>query len=271
MTDPDEIIVLSPDDPDADYEDYAEIDEPVRPKRLVWPWALLGGLVAGGLAATAAIWMLWPDSYDASALEARIDTLESEVQALRRRPAPVAPQVDLSPLERRIAALEDRPTVDPLSEEIVARMEALQAEGFTVPEMPEPVDLAPLEARLSAMEERVEALTLAASSSVRTVEDGPAGPVVDPSTLPRFPAQTLREGASEMSGSGLIRRTLSRHVRVRGEDTPDALIDTVEAELAAGRPAAALATFDRLPPRLQSLARGWRADMQDVLTEGSAP
>ncbi|MGJ8559874.1 MAG: hypothetical protein ACSHX3_06525 [Litorimonas sp.] len=277
MTDSDEILVLPSDATEGDdeyvdvaYEDVGEdLMEEVAPKwRLLWPLLVGAGVLIGFAIAFAASWFLRPAPYDASALEAKIADLQTEVVALKNRPEAVIPTVNLAPLTRRLVALEARPTVDPLSEEIVARMEALQAEGFEVPAMPDLPDFEATEARLNTLEEKLQA-------QASTIANLPVGgslaiaaetePFVDPSTLPRFPAQTLRNGAAELGGTGFVRRTFSRHVRVRGSNAPDVLISGIEADLADGKPRAALAKFDRLPQQIRSLARAWRANMEEAL------
>jgi len=268
MNDTDEILVLEPVDDDGDYE-YEDVtaleDEPKR--RFGWPVAMGAGLLIGLAIATGISWYFRPAAYDASALEAQIADLRSDMTTLQNEPDPVIPTVNLQPITRRLDALEARPTVDPLSDEIVSRLEALQAEGFELPEMPDIPDVSALEARISELEATVQ-------SQASQISAMPAGgatiapasePFIDPDTLPRFPAQLLRDGASEMGGSGFIKRTFSRHVRVRGSNTPDVLISGIESDLANGKPRAALAKFDRLPSQLRSLARAWRANMEDAL------
>lgn len=283
MTDSDEIVVLPNEDAedDSDYVDvpYEDIGDQMAedeaPKRR-WLWAipLIAGVVIGLAVAFTLTWYLRPMPYDDSALTARIAALQTDISALENRPEPVMPTiptVNLAPLTRRIAALEARPTIDPLNEEIVARMEALQADGFEVPvmpELPEFPDFDVMTARISALEEQVAAQAEAmaslpdASADTQKLNDEP---FVDPDTLPRFPAQTLRDGAAELGGSGFLKRTFSRHVRVRGSDAPDVLISGIEADLASGKPRAALAKFDRLSPELRTLARAWRANMEEAL------
>jgi hypothetical protein len=277
MTDSDEIVVLPSDETEGDdeYVDVAfedvgdEFEAQATPKRrLLWPLFIGVGVVIGFAVAFAASWYMRPAAYDASALEAEIADLQDEIITLKNRPEPIIPTVNLAPLTRRIAALEARPTVDPLSEEIVSRMEALQADGFQVPVMPDLPDFDAIEARLKALEDQdqaqAEAIAAIPIGDVVAVEPE-TEPFIDPDTLPRFPAQTLRDGAAELGGSGFIRRTFSRHVRVRGSNAPDILIAGIEADLANGKPRAALAKFDRLPPQIRSLARAWRANMEDAL------
>lgn len=260
MTDSDDIIVLTPDDLD-DVRDADRADAPSRARPL-WPFTLAGGVVLGFAIAFAAYWYVRSLPIDTAPLQAEIATLRADIDALKSAPAPDAPSIDLGPLTRRIAALEARPSVDPLNEDVVARLEALQAEGFEMPEIPELPDVEGLNARIATLEASLAALAT-------TVEVGASQPVaiepvvIDPDTLPRFPAQALRDGAQQLSGSGFFRRTFFRHVRVTGSDDPDTLIAGIETDMASGQAHAALEKFDRLPPRLQSLARGWRADMED--------
>jgi hypothetical protein len=204
-------------------------------------------------------------------METELELVRVDVQTLENTPEPIIPVVDFSPLEQRIIALEARPTVDPLNEEIVSRMEALQAEGFELPEIPVFPDMDTVEAQIAEFDARIQIL----EARIETVEDRPLPvlidpiPVVevtmDPDTLPEFPATALRQGADELSGSGFLRRTLSRHIRLKGDSSPHVLIDGIEQDMVAGRAEAAVRKFDQLPENLQSLARGWRADMEGIL------
>jgi hypothetical protein len=276
MTDSEEILVLEPveDGEDYDYEDVP-VEEDAPKRRFPWPLALGIGLLVGLAIAFSISWFLRPVPYDSSALDAQIVDLREEMTVLQNRPAPVIPTVNLDPLTRRIQSLEARPTVDPLSEEIVSRLETLQANGFELPEMPNLPDFEAIETRLDALEAQAQSLDLQAQAQAAAIADLPAGgvvivapdsePYVDPDTLPRFPAQVMRDGAAELGGSGFFKRTFSRHVRVRGSNAPDVLISGIESDLANGKPRAALAKFDRLPPQLRSLARAWRANMEEAL------
>ncbi len=114
-----------------------------------WSIILLIGALLGFAAAFAASWFIRPTLYDPDPLRAEMVDLKQQLALLRDRPAPTNPKVDLGPLDRRVLALEARPTVEPLSEEIVARMDALQVRGFELPEIPtEMQDLSALEARV---------------------------------------------------------------------------------------------------------------------------
>lgn len=272
MNDPDEIIILSPDEEDeAEHRAQPSAEETSTSTRR-WPLWLGAGFALGMVAASVGSWFLRPETeiFDPQPFEARLAAMETELQdlrsdvvALQNAPDPIIPEVNLSPLERRITELEARPTVDPLNEEIVARMEALQAEGFEIPEIPEFPDMDTLNTRIAELEAGVQALE--ARPVTLEAPPTPEPVIVDPDTLPRFPANALRQGADELSGSGFLRRTMSRHIRLKGDNNPHILIDRIEADLAAGRANAALSKFDQLPDSLQSLARGWRADMESAL------
>lgn len=268
MNHEDEIIILELDEPDDAM--HGVVDEEYsapRTSRLTKPVLVALGILLGAAITAAAAWYLRPAAFDAEPLRTEISSLKGEIAALKAEPAPVMPTVNLRPLTRRIEALEARPTVDPLSEESVARMEALQADGFELPDLP---DMTLIESRLAELQTQVDALKAAPPMIVSAQAETDDEPYIDPDTLPRFPELTLRDGAAQLAGSGFARRLFSRHVRVRGTDSPDRLIDLIAADLEAGQPRAALATFDRLPPRLATLARGWRADMEDAL-EANTP
>ena len=233
----------APDAPDTLVVEDAETRSNSR-----WPFVLLLGALLGFGASFAANYLTRPAPYDPAPLRGEIDALRTELAALRDRPVPETQAVDLRPLERRVRALETAPAPDaaaPVDEALVERLEALQADGLAVP----PVDLEPLEARIRALEERSTAAPPPVTQPTDT--DAP---------LPSFPAQALRDGVEARSG-GLF----SKHIRVRREDDPLTLIEGIEADMAARRPAAAIAKFDRLPSELRSLARGWRADMDSHL------
>jgi hypothetical protein len=272
MMDSDEIIVLSPDETDEDIYSDEEVSETKASSsgRFQSVLLALGGGILGAALTMGAVWYLQPDPFDPSAMEARLAELQADLERLENRPAPERETVDLTPLLDRLDALEARPEPAPIDEALIARMEALQAEGFEIPEIPEIPDITALEARIAALEAELEAALVKAQAQEQAAAEAAAlqarlNETVDPKRLPSFPAQTLRDGAVELSGSGLLRRTLSRHVRVGGEDSPEWLIEAISVDMRQGKARAALEKFDRLPPRLQSLARGWRADMEDAL------
>ena len=265
-------------------------DEPMRRSR--WPlWLSLGALL-GFAASFAASWVTRPAPFDPAPLRAELAGLRTEMNALRDRPVPEAARVDLDPLYQRIealealndpplraiidvqdnhiTALEELPRAD-VSEGLVTRLEALRDEGFTAAPPP---DLTELEGRLDALEAKplpgtdisVELEPLEARIAALEARGGPtsAEPRLEPQdegpSLPSFPGEALRAGVESRRG-GLF----SKHIRVRSEDDPMTLIEGIEADMAARRPAQAVAKFDRLPPELQRLARGWRADMNSFI------
>ena len=180
----------------------------------------------------------------------------------------------MSALEARLAELETRETSVP-DEALVARMEALQADGVDVAGQ---AALSDMEARLDDLAARIASLETAPASDesfraeLDTLRDrvgqmsavpvAAAAPArASGAIAPTFPAETLRDGARARAGGGL----LAKHFRVRSDDDPLTLIDAVETAMDERRYADAVAAFDRLPDELKSLARGWRADMQSFL------
>ena len=257
MTDSDEILILEPDAFDPDDPAMEDVyDAAPRPR---WPIILLIGALLGFAAAFAASWFIRPTLYDPDPLRAEMVDLKQQLALLRDRPAPTSTKVNLGPLNRRVLALEARPTVEPLSEEIVARMKALQVRGFELPEIPtEMQDLSALEARVTALEvelqDQAQELLLQADTNLAESE-APSEPYVDPGSLPRFPADVLRDRAEQLSGSGLMRRIFSKHVRVRGSEDPELLIARIERDLADGRSWSALKTFEIAVPIALSRVR----------------
>lgn len=259
------------DDPETElivYEDNLLHGEEPRRDNKLWLGVLLGSIVGFSVSFGASWYLLKPTPIDLSEIQSRLTDVETRITTIAAQPAPSVPDIDLSPLQSRIAALEARPTVDPLNAEIVDRLEALQADGFELPEMPEIPDVSLIEDRLQALEARTDEV----ATSLKTLREAPTlvEPVetetaVDPETLPSFPETIIRDGAAERVGGGFVRRTFSRHVRIQGDDNPQILVDGIVADMKAGKPRAALAKFDRLPPELQSLARAWRANMEDIL------
>lgn len=257
MTDEDDIIILTPDE-----EGIEEMETEAKSSLPKWPIFLGLGVVLGGFIVGAAAWHFQPEPFNAAPLQNEIQELRAEVETLKSKPAPIIPEIDLGPLNRRVSALENLPDPTPIDETLVARLEALQAEGFEVPEFP---DVTVVQNEIADLSTRVTALESAPPVIVAAPPGEGVEPFIDPATLPSFPEKTLREGAAELAGSGFARRLISRHVRVRGAEAPDRVIDAVMTELEAGRPRAALAKFDTLPPELAALAPAWRANMEDAL------
>ena len=302
----DEVIRVVDGVPD-DVEVEVEHAHKTRPP--LWPFLVLGGALLGFGASFAATHYTRPDPVDVSALEAEVATLRSQfsalqsereaqpdvtaqIAALQSRVAGIADRpvtaaaatMDTSELEARLDALEAR-EVPAIDEALVARLEAVQADGL-------PVGLSDIEAmqgrieelderlvrqedarasslanatELEALRREVEALRAQVDAGA-TAKPGTVMPTLtDPAMLPAFPADRLREGAAEAAGEGFLRRSLSRHVRIKDEGSAEVLIGEVEAALAEGDAAAAVAAFDQLPDGLRSLARAWRAEMEGYL------
>ena len=288
---------LSYDDLVADQDDAealvaaddAELSAPRRSRAPLW---IALGLLGGFALSVGASYLLRPEPFDASRLQAEVAALQNEVETLRTRAAPAS---GLRPLERRIESLENRetPDVQPVAlepfearldalgervsdieqaeppvvdEDLVARLEALQADGFTASPPP---DLSELLGRVAALEERSaapepEVVDLAPlEARINALESRPAPRATRPAVVPAyppFPSDALRDAVEARQGGGLF----SKHIRVRDDNDPATLLDGIEADLKAGRTRAALAKFDRLPEPIRNLARGWRADMDDV-------
>ena len=267
-------------------DDHLVTEPDAKRKRISSSLVFLGVGTLVGLSLAAAIaYFLKPPAFDDSAIRSDIAALSSKVQRLERAPEPApvnltpvrndlrAVQTRLSTLRDRITTLEETADPAPIYADLVTRLETLQAEGFDIPEdfvfpdAPAPVDLSGIENRLTQLEQAVEKL---ASRSPQVITLAPPQESVDErfqtlaidvSALPPFPADRLREAANELSGQGLVRRLLSQHVRVNGERNAKVLIKDIERYLANDQPRAALASYDALPDAMQSIARGWRADL----------
>ncbi len=224
-----------------------------------------------------------PDlSSQLAALQTRVERLAAQSQ---QDAVPAAEPVDLSDLEARLDTLENRGSPE-IDEALVTRLETLQAEGL-------PMELSDIEAmqrqidsladRLMRLEDaprdqsdvkalraEIEGLQsrMDEKATDMSVSEAPVTTLpipVDPDSLPRFPADRLRAGAAELAGEGFIRRSLSRHVRVKDEGSAEVLIGEVETAMDAGDVQAAIAAFDQLPDALRNVARGWRAEMEDYV------
>jgi hypothetical protein len=56
---------------------------------------------------------------------------------------------------------------------------------------------------------------------------------------------------------GMIKKTLSRHIRVKDDNDPLTLIDGIEADLSGGRLGAAAEKFERLPAPVRAKGQAW--------------
>ena len=287
---------------DTDIEDIdaqievepAYVDAEPKSKKRFGPFALIGTAFLASLLGAGAIYgvttYLTPTAPDMGPMEASIKTvsatsetlaaetktLKAQIARLERdlkaRPAVGAsPQVDLTPIERRLAALEDAAASEATSQidgDVLARLEALQSEGS------EALDLSEIFSRLDALEaagadgtddlgilERLEALELRPQTIVTTPTA--VAVVTGPTLMPPFPEDKIR-GAIERTSppKSWLDRTLKKHISVQSEDNPAYLLETVLKNLEAGEVQAALTAFDKLPTEVKSAGQDWRDIME---------
>lgn len=188
----------------------------------------------------------WPDT---SLIEGRIAVLEAQAET-----SPDSATVSTA-LEERISELETQvetsakltasaPAVA-VPNNLLKRLKTLEAEAemFRNAEAVSALDdekMTALEARLSALENR------------------PApSPVVKRVSILAFPkAQMVSAVEANMDG-GLIKKTLSRHIRVKDDNDPLTLIEGIETDLSEGRLVAAAEKFERLPSPVRSAGQAW--------------
>ena len=201
---------------------------------------------------------------ETKALTVKITRLERELKA---RPA-ASPPVDLTAIERRLAALEDvvpsleAPQID---EDVLARLEALQGEGSST------LDLSEILSRLAALESNASSET-DILKRLDELESRPQAVVTAPSTVamssaPReimpFPEDKIRQAIDRASPEkGWLNRTLKKHISVQSEDNPRYLLETILEKIEAGDIEAAIAAFDKLPPQIKSAGQNWRDTME---------
>ena len=209
---------------------------PVVPQRrgasgVAW-FAILLGLVSASAAATSPLWA--PDLLGmptADRLQRQIDTLEAQLADAGTDVA------ERAALAERITALEDIPAPSFDVTAIEARLAALDARPTA-----EPVDLAPLEDRLTALEVQVDGL----GTVPQAVADG--GATVDLSPLQdrlavleaqvdglgRVP-QTAADGGATVDLSPLEDRLAALEATVAGMPDPTPAIASLREEIAALR------------------------------------
>ena len=195
-------------------------------------FAILLGLVSASAAATSPLWA--PDLLGmptADRLQRQIDTLEAQLADAGTGVA------ERAALAERITALEDIPAPSFDVTAIEARLAALDARPTA-----EPVDLAPLEDRLTALEVQVDGL----GTVPQAVADG--GATVDLSPLQdrlavleaqvdglgRVP-QTAADGGATVDLSPLEDRLTALEATVAGVPDPTPAIASLREEIAALR------------------------------------
>ena len=223
-------------------------------------------------------------------LTKRLDAAEASVEKAINRPVPkptaISEPVDLSGLESRLDTLENAPSpeIDPAA---LTALKSAQEDGFEWP------DTSDLEKRLSELEsasdeapqatlpddllERLETLEdtrveggTAASDEERLarfealesrlsdLENRPAAAAkIERVSILAFPKKAMVEAVEDNIEGGLFKKTLSKHVRVKDENDPIALIEGIEADIEKGRLQAAIKKYDRLPEPIRVAGQAW--------------
>ena len=224
-------------------------------------------------------------------LSERVKAAESKLQEVANRPVPQSSSevepVDLSDVENRLQALETapRPEIDP---DVLSALQSAQKDGFEWPDVssletrietlenkPETVAQTEMPAelldRLTALEDNIKGLQSATSESEKTsdaisglaarldaIENRPPPtPVIERVSILAFPKDQLVEAVEAMKNGNIIRKTLSRHIRVKDANEPLTLIEGIETDLSGGDLAAAVEKFKRLPAPVQSAGQAW--------------
>ncbi|GGX72402.1 hypothetical protein GCM10011309_23420 [Litorimonas cladophorae] len=164
----------------------------------------------------------WPDT---SALQARVTALETELLKLSEVPASEMPSDFPVGLTERLEALEAQITQSSSTEDLSVMMSNV---------------LETIEARVSALE---------------NVE--PIAPRVERIAVLAFPKEALLKAVEANAEGGFVKKTLSRHVRVKDDDNPRTLIDQIEVDISEGRLDAAANKFERLPAPVKTAGQAW--------------
>ena len=195
----------------------------------------------------------WPDT---TALEARLGGLEAQAETF------LAPAADRDALEDRIKNLEVRAEersdaaattadqtvaapVAALPNDLIDRIATLEAEIETL-RIAEP-EAAFDEDKISALEARLSALENRPSPT----------PVVEKVATLAFPKAQMIAAVEENMEGGVIKKTLSRHIRVKDANDPLTLIDGIETNLSEGQLADAAEKFERLPSPVRAAGQAW--------------
>jgi len=237
--------------------------------------------------------LLSPPVSDFSPLQSKIESVVSENQTLKaqlsriqrdlKKTAP-APPVDLSGLKARLKTLEDakpaiiESTAPAIDTDLVARLEALQAEGSDA------LDLSDITSRLQKLEQMSletdgnlsqESLVQKIKSEIIADETFLQKTISDenmPTTkleiaetsisqiqfLP-FPKTKILEALDKADKSqSWIKRTLNKNITVQSEDNPRYLVELIEMDLTAEKYSEALTKFDKLPEIAKSAGKEWR-------------
>lgn len=243
--------------------------------------AALAGAAGGG----ALAYQFRPAPVDMSALQTEINALQQAqskdaanlAQIKRNLSAPVPAEIDLSPLENRLAALEKAEDFTALNErlaqlenaappqidaEALAQLQAAQKDGFEWPETDAiEAEIAALEARIDALEQRPVFEPSMAPKNTEDIDEIEPAPT---QLLLPFPKSALLSAARavENEGKSFLQRRLSKHVSVQEAGSPSAIIADIEAELAEDNYDAAGRLFDTLPSQIRSVGADWRAALE---------
>ena len=226
-------------------------------------------------------------------LSNRLAKAEAAVQKTANRPPVKTKPVDLSAIEDRLKILEAAPSpeIDP---EALTALQAAQKDGFEWPDVSNLEDkIAALESqadtssqadlpedlmdRLTALETDNEVARTEAPKSAEdfgmmvevmsklesrltALENNPAS---EPTTIVKrvsilaFPKDLMIEAAEANMEGSLIKKTLSRHIRVKDTNDPLTLIEGIESDLSEGLLAPAADKFERLPSPVRSAGQAW--------------
>lgn len=217
----------------------------------------------------------------------RVSAAETSAQDAANRPAAVSEPVDLSAVEDRLNALETAPSpeIDPAA---LTALQAAQADGFEWPDVSSLEDkIAALESqaetpvqttlpedlieRLTVLEADVEAVQNTApaidedmmsklNARLSALENRPAAKpttIVERVSILAFPKDLMIEAVEANREGSLIKKTLSRHIRVKDANAPLTLIEGIESDLSEGRLAPAAEKFERLPSPVRSAGQAW--------------
>jgi len=215
---------------------------------------------------------------DLSPLQTQMEALQSESKALKAQmtrlqrdiKAKSAPaKIDLSGLETRLESLESAESADvsvlpPIDADLVARLEALQAEGS------EALDLSDIMKRLHQLEDtRHEDVVADVKAALMTDERFIPNPMPSkepetksaslPSDIPPFPKAEILKALDKFDSSkSWIKRTLDKNITVQSEDNPRYLVDLIEVDLSDGNFEDAMSKYDKLPSIAKSAGKDWR-------------
>ena len=217
----------------------------------------------------------------------RVNIVETEAQEAASSPQLETEPVDLSALEDRLTTLETAPSpeIDPAA---LTALQAAQKDGFEWP------DVSTLEGKIAALEAKADTVTetilpenlldrlTALETHAETVQNtdpvlaidegvmsefnarlsalenrSDVAPKIERVSILAFPKALMIEAVDVNMEGGLIKKVLSRHVRVKSANNPLTLIEGIENDLSQGRLAPAAEKFERLPSPVRSAGQAW--------------